>query len=66
MNITKDLLTDNKHWNFYSRNWQQTISVLWEGETSFKDVLNAMREKLGEGFMYERQVQINDAQITFS
>lgn len=63
--LVKDLLTQNSFWTFWASDYSQRINIHWAGSISFEDIKDTMRMKLGEGFMYERQVQLMDPDIKF-
>lgn len=66
MNTTKDLLTENNYWTFWSNGWSKNYSVYWGGQIPFDSVKEALRGYLGEGFTYERQVEIKNPDLKFA
>lgn len=64
--ITKDLLTENRYWTFWSSDWSKRINVYWEGKTKFSNICNALKIKLGKDLTYERSVEIQEPDIQFS
>ncbi len=61
----EELLTENRFWTFWSADMEKCIHVFWKQKTKFAFILDAMKEKLGEGFGYERSVSCDKIDIEF-
>lgn len=64
--LVHDLLTENRYWTFWSSDWTKRINVFWEGKTKWKTIEAEIRKTLGEGFGYERQVQLRNPDLKFA
>lgn len=65
MGLIQDLLTENRYWTFWSADWSKRMNVFWEGKTKFDTIKMEMTKKLGNGFGYERQVQLQKPDIKY-
>ena len=63
--LINDLLTENRYWTFWSKDWSKRINIFWGGKTKFKTITNKMIKELGEGCGYERQLQLRKPDVTF-
>lgn len=60
------LLTEDRYWTFWAKGWTKKLRVTWNGKTKFAEIIKQMEEKLGDGMMYERQIEVKEPDFTFA
>lgn len=74
-NLVEDLLAENRYWTFWSSDWTLKVDIFWEGKTKWRDVVNAVKERMFKmnknklieihNLSYERQVILCNPDMSF-